>query len=62
MDYMMGIANVAMGMKAEQYAQNYSIAVEAKALDTIEQMGNEMLELMNSVPLPPKGEFIDVYA
>ena len=61
MDVMSGIASAAMNMKAAQFSQNYAIAVEAKALDAIEQMGNEMLELMNSVSLP-KGEFIDVYA
>ena len=59
MDLMTGVANMAMDMKAAQFAQNYAVAVEAKALDAMEEMGEGLLELMTSVP---KGEYIDVYA
>ena len=59
MNLSMQIAGMAMDMKAAQFAQNYAIAVEAKALDAMEEMGQGMLELMTSVP---KGEYIDVYA
>ena len=59
MDFMTGIASMAMDMKAAQFAQNYSIAVEAKALDAMEEMGQGLVELMMSVP---KGEYVDVYA
>ena len=62
MDLMTGVANMAMDMKAAQFAQNYSIALEAKVLDTMEMEGQEVLKLMNSVPAVPKGEYIDVYA
>ena len=59
MDFMTGIARMAMDMKAAQFAQNYAIAVEAKALDAMEEMGQGLVELMTSVP---KGEYVDVYA
>ena len=59
MDLSMGIADMAMSMKAAQMAQNYSIAVEAKVLDAMEEMGEGLLELMTAVP---KGEYVDVYA
>ena len=59
MDLSMQIAGMAMSMKAAEFAQNYSIAVEAKALDAMEEMGQGLLKMMTSVP---KGEYIDVYA
>ena len=62
MDLSIGIADMAMSMKAAEFAQSYSVAVEKKVLDTMEMAGREVLELMNSVPAVPKGEFIDVYA
>ena len=62
MDFSMEIASMAMNLKAAQYQQNYSLAVVDKAMDTMEQVGQELEEMLpEEIPLP-KGEFLDVYA
>ncbi len=60
MDMMSGIASQAMSMKAAEFAQNYSISVTKKAMDTQEMAAQELLEMLPDTPA--KGQYIDVYA
>lgn len=54
------IASSAMNMSAAQFSVQYSMAMERKAMDTMEMAAEEMLEMLSAVP--PKGQFIDTYA
>ena len=62
MDLSMDIAAMATNMKAAQFQQNYSLAVVDKAMETMEQAGQELSEMLPEEPLIPKGEYFDVYA
>lgn len=59
------IAALAMDMKSSQVAQNYSIALEKKVMDTQEQLATQMIDEMlpdvQQLPQLPKGEFLDMY-
>lgn len=60
MDMMTGIAAQATSMSAAQFAQNYSISVAKKAMDTQELAAQEILQMLPDAPA--KGQYIDVYA
>ena len=59
---MESIAQMAMGMSAASFATNYSLAVTKKMMDTQELAGQELVRMLQSVPTPAKGQYIDVYA
>lgn len=46
-------------MSAAEFAVNYTVAVEKKAMDTAEMAAQEMLSMLAAVP---KGQYIDTYA
>ena len=56
------IAGMAMDMSAAQFATNYSIAVTKKMMDTQELAGQELVKMLEAVPTPAKGQYIDTYA
>ncbi len=53
------IAGMAMDMQASQFSVQYSMALERKAMDTMELAAQEMLEMLPDVPM---GQYIDTYA
>ena len=59
---MESIASMAMGMSAASFATNYSLAVTKKMMDSEEMAGQELMKMLEAVPAPPKGKYIDVYA
>ena len=59
---MESIASMAMGMSAASFATNYSLAVTKKMMDSQELAGQELMKMLEAVPTPSKGDFIDVYA
>lgn len=59
---MESIASMAMGMSAASFATNYSMAVTKKMMDSQEMAGQELLKMLEAVPVPAKGDYIDVYA
>lgn len=59
---MESIAGMAMDMSAAQFATNYSIAVTKKMMDTQELAGQELVKMLEAVPTPAKGQYIDTYA
>lgn len=59
---MESIASMAMGMSAASFATNYSLAVTKKMMDSQEMAGQELMKMLEAVPAPPKGNYIDVYA
>ena len=59
---MESIAGMAMGMSAASFATNYSMAVTKKMMDTQELAGQELKKMLEAVPTPAKGQYIDVYA
>ena len=59
---MESIASMAMGMSAASFAANYSVAVTKKMMDTQELAGQELTKMLQAVPTPAKGQYIDVYA
>lgn len=60
---MMGsIASMAMEMSAASFATNYSLSVTKKMMDSQELAGQELLKMLEAVPTPAKGDYIDVYA
>lgn len=59
---MESIAGMAMDMSAAQFATNYSISVAKKMMDTQELAGQELMKMLEAVPAPAKGQYIDVYA
>ena len=60
MDLMTGIAAQAMSMKQAQFAQQYSISVAKKAMETEELALQETTEMLPQTP--PMGAKLDVYA
>lgn len=54
------IASSAMNMSAAQFSVKYSMAMERKAMDTMEMAAQELLEMLPDVPA--KGQYIDTYA
>ena len=59
---MESIASMAMGMSAASIATNYSLSVTKKMMDSQELAGQELLKMLEAVPTPAKGDYIDVYA
>ncbi len=59
---MESIASMAMGMSAASFATNYSLSVTKKMMDSQELAGQELLKMLEAVPTPVKGDYIDVYA
>ena len=59
---MESIASMAMGMSAASFATNYSLSVTKKMMDSQELAGQELLKMLDAVPTPAKGDYIDVYA
>ena len=59
---MESIASMAMGLSAASFATNYSVSVTKKMMDSQELAGQELLKMLEAVPTPAKGDYIDVYA
>lgn len=59
MDLMNSIAAQSMSMSAAQFAQQYSLSVAKKAMETQELAAQELLDML---PQNPMGQYIDVYA
>ncbi len=62
MDLMNSIAAQSMGMSAAKVAQQYSLSVAKKAMDTQELAAQELLEMLPQQPQVPMGQYLDVYA
>lgn len=56
------IASMSMSMSAASFATNYSLAVTKKMMDTQELAGQELVKMLEAVPTPAKGQYIDTYA
>ena len=59
---MESIASMAMGMSAASFATNYSLAVTKKMMDSEEMAAQELMKMLEAVPTPAKGQYIDIYA
>ena len=59
---MESIAAMSMSMSAASFANNYSIAVTKKIMDSEEMAAQELMKMLEAVPMPPKGQYIDCYA
>ena len=59
---MESIAAMSMGMSASTIANNYDIAITKKMMDTEELAAQELMKMLEAVPSPAKGQYIDVYA
>ena len=59
---MESIAGMAMQMSAASFATNDSLAVTKKMMDSQELAGQEIAKMLEAVPTPAKGDYIDVYA
>lgn len=62
MGMMESIASASMGLSSAKVAQQYSISVAKKVMDTQELAAQELLEMLPEQPQIPQGQFIDVYA
>ena len=62
MGMMDSIASSYMSMSAASFATNYSLAVTKKMMDTQELAGQELVKMLEAVPTPAKGQYIDTYA
>ena len=59
---MESIASMSMGMSAASFATNYSLAGTKKMMDSQELAGQELAKMLEAVPSPAKGQYIDTYA
>lgn len=59
---MESIAGMAMDMSAAQFANQYSISVTKKAMETEELAAQELLNMLPDIQSLPKGQYIDTYA
>ena len=59
---MESIASMAMGMSAASFATSYSLSVTKKMMDSQELAGQELMKMLEAVPAPAKGQYIDTYA
>lgn len=59
---MESIASMAMSMSAASFATNYSLAITKKMMDSQELAGQELAKMLEAVPTPAMGQYIDVYA
>ena len=62
MDMMSSIASMATSMKAASFANDYSLAVTKKVMDSQEMAAQEILEMLPDVTAMAKGQYIDTYA
>ncbi len=62
MDMMTSIAAQSVSLSAAQTAQQYSVSVAKKAMDTQELAAQELLEMLPQQPQVPMGQYLDVYA
>lgn len=60
MGMMESIASASMNLSAAKVAQQYSISVTKKVMDTQELAAQELLEMLPQQP--PMGQYIDTYA
>ena len=56
------IAAMSMNMSAATVAQNYSIAITKKTMESQELAAQELLKMLPETPAPAKGQYIDTYA
>ena len=61
MDLMNDIAQLSMQMKAADFAQNYSISVMKKVMETPEMSAELISDMMPAAAMAPKGQYIDVF-
>ena len=59
---MESIAGMSMSMSAAQFATQYSLSVTKKMMDTEELAGQELMKMLEAVPTPGKGQYVDFYA
>ena len=59
---MESIASMATSMSAASFATSYSLSVTKKMMDSEELAGQELMKMLEAVPTPAKGQYIDVYA
>ena len=59
---MESIASMSMSMSAASFATNYSIGITKKMMEGEELAAQELMKMLEAVPTPAKGQYIDVYA
>ena len=59
---MESIASMSMSMSAASFATNYSLAVTKKMMTPRSLAGQELVKMLEAVPTPAKGQYIDTYA
>jgi len=62
MDMMSSIAAQSMSLSAATVAQQYSVSVAKKVMDSQELAAQELLEMLPQQPQVPMGQHLDVYA
>lgn len=62
MDLMNDIALLGMQMKAADFAQNYSMSVLKKVMETPELSAELISDMLPATAAVPKGQYIDVFA
>ncbi len=60
MDLMSSIASASMSLSSQKLAQQYSVSVAKKAMDSQELAAQELLAMLPQQPQIPKGQYIDV--
>jgi len=53
---------MATQMSAAQFANQYALSVTKKMMDSQELAGQELMKMLEAVPTPGKGQFVDFYA
>ena len=59
---MESIAAMSMSMSAASFSTNYSLAITKKMMEGEELAAQELTKMLEAVPTPAKGQYIDVYA
>jgi len=62
MDLASSIAAQSVGLSSAKVAQQYSVSVAKKVMDTQELAAQELLEMLPQQPQVPMGQYVDVYA
>ena len=57
----MDIASLSMAMSTQNVLNDVGVAMLSKSLDTVEDMGNGMIKIMESSVTPYLGQNIDYY-
>lgn len=57
----MDIASLSTAMSTQNILNDVSVAMLSKSLDTVEDMGDEMVKIMESSVTPYLGQNIDYY-